>query len=234
MTALHQLRTVVAGAALLALTIQLDGCSRRRVVVRTPPAPPPATQPAPTTPAVTGYVEEGIASWYGVPFHGRRTANGETFDMEKRTAAHRTLPFDTIVRVTNLKNGRQTDVRINDRGPFVEGRILDLSLAAARALDMVVDGVVPVRIEVLDGPHELASFYAVQVGAFRSHENALQFQRRLESRYQPIFVQAFDSPAGTLYRVRIGRLPSPDAARELAARIGQQEGLPAFVVRIED
>ncbi len=234
MRALRRLRVVVTGAALLALTIQLAGCSRRRVVVRTPPAPPPPAQPAPAAPAVADYVEEGLASWYGVPFHGRRTASGETFDMEKRTAAHRTLPFDTIVRVTNLKNGRQADVRINDRGPFVEGRILDLSLAAARALDMVTDGVVPVRVKVLTGPHELTSFYAVQVGAFRSRENALQVSRQLETRYQPVFVQAFEAPEGMLYRVRVGRLPSADAARELAARIGQQEGLSAFVVRIED
>lgn len=229
----YRLRTLLLGAALLTMAAQLNGCSRRKVVVHTPPAPPPATAPAPL-PVPGIYVEEGIASWYGVPFHGRRTASGEIYDMEKRTAAHRTLPFDTIVRVTNLKNGRQADVRINDRGPFVEGRIIDLSLAAARALDMVADGIVPVRIEILEGPHELTSYFTVQVGAFRSRENALEFSRKLQARYQPVFVTAFDSPEGTLYRVRVGQLPSESAARELATRIGQAENLTPFVVRIED
>lgn len=229
----HRMCTLLLGAALLTMAAPLSGCSRRKVVVHTPPAPPPTAAPAPL-PAPGVYVEEGIASWYGVPFHGRRTASGEIYDMEKHTAAHRILPFDTIVRVTNLKNGRQADVRINDRGPFVEGRIIDLSLAAARALDMVTDGIVPVRIEILEGPHELTSYFTVQVGAFRSRENALELSRKLQARYQPVFINAFDSPEGTLYRVRIGQLPSESAARELAARIQKDENLAAFVVRIED
>ncbi|MBN2317882.1 MAG: septal ring lytic transglycosylase RlpA family protein [Acidobacteria bacterium] len=91
----------------------------------------------------------GKASWYGEKFHNKRTASGEKFNMRKLTAAHRTLPFNTIVRVENLKNGRKVDVRINDRGPFVEGRIIDLSRKAAEKLDMIRDGVVTVRLEVL-------------------------------------------------------------------------------------
>ncbi len=221
---------MLTGIALLALAVQLSGCGRRKVVVRTPPA----TTPAPPATAPDVYAEQGLASWYGVPFHGRRTASGEIYDMEKRTAAHKTLPFDTIVRVTNLRNGRQADVRINDRGPFVAGRVIDLSLAAARALDMVADGVVPVRIEVLNGPHELTSYFTVQVGAFRSRENALEFGRKLQARYQPVFVRPFPSPEGTLYRVRVGQLRSESAARELAARIQQAENLAPIVVRIED
>jgi len=93
-------------------------------------------------------IEEGLASWYGPGFYGKKTASGERFRIYKRTAAHRTLPFDTKVKVTNLRNGRSVMVRINDRGPFVEGRIIDLSRAAARALGMLRDGVVEVRIEV--------------------------------------------------------------------------------------
>ena len=96
----------------------------------------------------TGF-QTGKASWYGQKFHNKRTASGEKFDMRSLTAAHRTLPFDTIVRVENLKNGRKVDVRINDRGPFIEGRIIDLSRKAAEKLDMIRDGVVTVRIEVL-------------------------------------------------------------------------------------
>jgi rare lipoprotein A len=100
-------------------------------------------------PARIGETETGIASWYGVPYHGRRSANGEIYDMEKFTAAHRTLPFDTWVEVTNLVNKKQIEVRITDRGPFVKGRIIDLSLAAARQLDMVASGIVKVQIKVI-------------------------------------------------------------------------------------
>ena len=96
------------------------------------------------------YSEKGVASWYGKPFHGRTTANGERYDMSKMTAAHRTLPFDVMVRVTNLDNGRSVKVRINDRGPFVDGRIIDLSRAAAKKLDLYRPGTGPVRIEVVN------------------------------------------------------------------------------------
>jgi len=97
--------------------------------------------------------EEGIASWYGKKYHGRRTSSGERYDMHGMTAAHRTLPFGTVVRVTNLRNGRTVRVTINDRGPFVDGRIIDLSYRAATELDMVRDGVAPVIVELLgDSP----------------------------------------------------------------------------------
>lgn len=105
------------------------------------------------TPRLADYTERGLASWYGKKFHGRRTANGERFDMHRPSAAHKTLPFGVSVRVTNLDNGRKIVVRINDRGPFVEGRIIDLSKAAAKKLGMIEAGVVPVKIEVVDlGP----------------------------------------------------------------------------------
>jgi rare lipoprotein A len=100
-------------------------------------------------PARIGETQTGIASWYGVPYNGRRAANGEVYDMEKLTAAHRTLPFDTWVEVTNLTNNKRVDVRITDRGPFVNGRIIDLSLAAAREIDLVTAGIVRVRIKVI-------------------------------------------------------------------------------------
>jgi rare lipoprotein A len=105
--------------------------------------------PSSVKPAPVGETETGIASWYGVPYNGRRSANGEVYDMEKFTAAHRTLPFDTWVEVTNLENKKRIDVRITDRGPFVKGRIIDLSLAAAREIDMVAAGTVRVKIKVI-------------------------------------------------------------------------------------
>lgn len=108
--------------------------------------------PSPVKPARIGETETGIASWYGIPYDGRRSANGEIFDMRKLTAAHRTLPFDTWVEVTNLANRKRVEVRITDRGPFVNGRIIDLSLAAAREIDMVQKGVERVRIKVIRKP----------------------------------------------------------------------------------
>jgi rare lipoprotein A len=111
-----------------------------------------ANAPNSVKPARIGLTETGIASWYGIPYDGRRAASGETFDMKKLTAAHRTLPFDTWVEVTNLANNKRVDVRINDRGPFINGRIIDLSQAAAREIDMLTAGIVRVKIKVIRKP----------------------------------------------------------------------------------
>ncbi len=113
--------------------------------------------PVPAAPAPIGWTENGIASWYGVPYDGRRTASGEIFDMHAMTAAHRTLPFDTWVEVTNLKNGKQVDVRVTDRGPYIDGRIIDLSMGAAEHLGMVRDGIVKVRLQVIEPPPPVSS-----------------------------------------------------------------------------
>jgi rare lipoprotein A len=99
-----------------------------------------------------GWTESGVASWYGVPYDGRRTSSGEVFDMRAMTAAHRTLPFNTWLEVTNLKNGKQVEVRVTDRGPFVKGRIIDLSMGAAQRIDMLRDGIVQVRLKVIKAP----------------------------------------------------------------------------------
>jgi rare lipoprotein A len=181
-----------------------------------------------------GVFEEGLASWYGIPYHGRRAANGEVYDMHKMTAAHRTLPFDTIVRVHNLKNGRQTEVRINDRGPFIDGRVIDLSLAAAEAIDMVTAGVTPVRLELLSGPHPLSGKFTVQVAAFQVRENAVKFVRALEERYQPVYLHPEDTPKGMFYRVRVGRVESEKEARALAARLQREESVTPLVIRLDE
>src|SRR5499433_3181299 len=154
----------------------LSACGHKRVQVNVPNVPNapnvPNTPQAPQSPSASSRDLEGLASYYAEPYHGRKTASGEIFDSYKElTAAHRTLPFNTMVRVTNKTNGRQVDVRINDRGPFVDGRVIDLSLRAAREIDLVRPGVVPVKLKVLktaeipkDVPRPPA--YAVQVGAF--------------------------------------------------------------------
>ncbi len=137
---------------------------------------------------------------------GARTSNGEIYDMHEFTAAHRTLPFNAMVRVTNLTNGKQTEVRINDRGPFVANRVIDLSLSAAQAIEMVGPGTAHVRLEVISGPNPSVGYFGVQVGAFLVQENAARLKVQLESRYPPVSVVPFESPNGTFYRVRIGRL----------------------------
>ncbi len=185
--------------------------------------------------AVPGeYTEVGIASWYGAPFDGRRTSNGEVYDMNDLTAAHRTLPFNSIVRVTNLTNGKHVNVRINDRGPFVANRIIDLSHSAASAIGMLGPGTAEVRLDVIGGPDPSTGFFGVQVGAFQLKENADRLQKELSARYAPVDISEFDSPRGTYYRVRAGRLPSESAARALALQIQQEDGTTAFVVRLDN
>jgi rare lipoprotein A len=237
---------VITILAILLATI-LGGCAHRHVSSQ-PPArtPSSASQPgasrpsgAPSAterqPAVPGeYVEEGVASWYGVPFNGRRTSNGEIYDMHEFTAAHRTLPFNAVVRVTNLRNGKQTQVRINDRGPFVADRIIDLSLSAAQAIEMVGPGTAQVRLEIIAGPNPTTGVFAVQIGAFSKQENAQRLKAEMEARSFPVTIVTFDSANGLLYRVRVGRLATEQAANQLAAQLHSTDQFTTFVVRLDE
>jgi peptidoglycan lytic transglycosylase len=197
-----------------------------------PSGPPPGVERQPPVPGV--YVEEGVASWYGFPFQGRRTSNGEIYEMHEFTAAHRTLPFNTVVRVTNLRNAKQTEVRINDRGPFVANRVIDLSLSAAQAIDMVGTGTTPVRLEIISGPNPQLGFFGVQVGAFLVQENAERLKLQLATRYSPVSIATYDSPTGMFYRVRVGREAGENAAQQLADRLKTDEQLTTFVVRLDE
>jgi rare lipoprotein A len=198
-----------------------------------PPARPKRAKP-PQEPAPVGYTEEGNASWYGNPFHGRRSSNGEVYDMYKLTAAHRTLPFETMVRVTNLNNGKTTTVRITDRGPFVDNRIIDLSQAAAHEIESIGPGVVPVRIEVLGNVDVTAGFFTVQVGAFHDRGNAERLRDRLGVSYSPIFIQQYDSPDGAFYRVRVGKISGQQAAQDFGEKLRNAEGFSPMVIRLDE
>jgi rare lipoprotein A len=202
-----------------------------------------------------GYVERGIASWYGTKFHGRRTSSGEPYDMYAMTAAHKSLPLPTYAEVTNLKNGRKVIVKINDRGPFVGDRIIDLSYAAAARLGILADGTGHVEVRAIDprgpatvtaqervtlSPIATASAAAattnpnlfLQVGAFTSRSNAERLQAELErAALGQVHVSAFAGLDGPLYRVRIGPLASLEEADRMAAALATRNiGSPRVVI----
>ncbi len=195
-------RRVPLVTALAALTL-LPACSRAVM----------------TTPPVAGREEVGMASWYGAPHHGRRTASGEVYDMHQLTAAHKTLPFGTRLLVTNRDTSQSAEVRVNDRGPFVEGRILDLSYAAARRLGAVGPGIIPVSVRILSLPARSSSgdgAYTVQIGAFATRARA----EALRDTVSGATIAETTVSGETVYRVRIGayRERSQAAARDLTTR----------------
>ena len=237
-----RIRAAVSASLALALVVASTGCLHRhkrptKVSRRTPPPAPTRRVPRPAPPAgpiVQG--EEGIASWYGHPYHGRRAASGEIYNMYDFTAAHRTLPFGTRVRVHDLENGHDVVVRINDRGPFVEGRIIDLSYTAAQSIHM--PGTALVRLEILglepsSSPPIEPGVFAVQVGAFKERRNADRLKGLLAQHFGPVTIQGFDRGDGFLYRVRVGREKTEEAARDLAENIRRSNlASETFIVRV--
>jgi rare lipoprotein A len=224
-------RPIHAGFALLALALTfVTACSHHAAHVNTPLAP-----------VRVGTIETGVASWYGFPYHGRRAASGEVYDMEQLTAAHRTLPFQTWVEVTNLANGKQVDVRINDRGPFAKGRIVDLSQAAARDIDMLRAGTARVRLKVIAPVTQPVAptaappsnnCFVVQAGAFTDRDRAESLRATLEDPSTP--ARVLSSPTTPpLWRVIVGREMTRDQATELAIRIRQQTGAALVVAEPE-
>ena len=219
----------------MVLLVLLAGCGRhRQPQVKNVPAPPPPGSPAPTpsptpepsatkaaspTPSVKAdteprlpkdakvlYREVGWASWYGPHFQSRQAANGELFDTEQMTAAHRTLPLNSIARVTNVKTGDSVLLRITDRGPFVVDRVIDLSRAAARRLSVYQRGTALVRIEVLQSPSPIFSGgrWCVQIGPFTDAPDATQLKDELSRRNKNLRILMFASPTGPLWlRVRV-------------------------------
>jgi rare lipoprotein A len=234
---------------LIVCLIVLTGCGEKKNAnVRVPPPPPPIAESTDVTtdeqqtdeeiPAPANIkplmVEEGIASWYGPPYHNRKASNGETYNMHAMTAAHRTLPLNSVVRVTNLKTNSTALVRITDRGPFIAGRIIDLSLAAAKKLDVWKAGLAQVRVEVLDTPKDIANGgrWCVQIGALPDEETALELQDRLKRRYQSSKVLKFSGPMGDWW-VRV-RVPADDRGR--AQEVARDNSTPSgdiFLVRLD-
>jgi rare lipoprotein A len=188
------------------------------------------TLPADAKPIVT---ETGLASWYGPPYHNRRGSNGEVYNMNAMTAAHRTFPLGSIVRVTNVKTGQRALVRITDRGPFIPGRIVDLSLAAARKLDVWQPGVARVKVELMQSAAPAsAGKWAVQIGGFSAEKVARKFANHLTRRYRTASVLCFPSPAGDWW-IRVRVLDDDhDRAQKLVAETTTPEGA-IFLVRLD-
>jgi rare lipoprotein A len=190
------------------------------------PVIPPGTKPIST--------ETGLASWYGPPYHNRRGSNGEVYNMHAMTAAHRTYPLGSIVRVTNVKTGHSALVRITDRGPFIPGRVLDLSLAAAHKVDVWQPGVAEVEVELMQtsAPVDSGGKWAVQIGGFPDEHVASKLADRLTRRYRTANVLRFSSPAGDWW-IRVRVLDDDhDRAQKLAAETSTSEGA-VFLVRLD-
>ncbi len=227
-------------AALTALVaIAPSGCARRhrsKTIARAgqPPNATPKQRARPASPVPVGYTEQGIASWYGVPYHGRPAADGEIYDMEKLVAAHRLLPFNTWLKVTNLANGETVNVRVIDRGPFVRGRFLDLSKAAARTIGLLGPGIGEVRVEVIAAPKDIPvnDFFAVQTGAFANRESAESLRLKYAERFGNAQL-ALKQGASPLWRVLVGKEPSIEAAQQLAIVLAA-ENRNVFVVRLDE
>jgi rare lipoprotein A len=255
------LRALTQGTLIGAIAFS-TGCRHKpaTVAVAPPPALPPSAPPmgapppprsAPSVPASPAtvadtpadadfvgshpviYTEEGLASWYGPPYDKRRGANGEIFDKDALTAAHRTLPMNSLVKVTNLSTGQSAVLRITDRGPFVPDRMLDLSLASAKAIGVWRPGVARVRVDVFAAPAPLdtGGRWCVQIGAFKNEKEALKLRDQLTRRYHTANVIEFTGPTGHWVRIR----PQGDdkgRAAEIAHQLEPSEG-EAYLVRLD-
>ena len=209
---------VIPVSAALLLGSLLMSCSHVGIrSSRIPEAWPPASRTPANTPT-TPYVQYGTASWYGEAFHGRRTANGEVFDMFKLSAAHQAAPLGMQALVTNLDTGRSVRVRINDRGPFVGDRILDLSYAAAYQLGMLEAGLAAVKIQFLPETIPLPTFI-VQAGAYHDEVNARRVQKTLSAFYPDVWIAPANEGLHLFYRVQLGTFRSRERAAAAADRI---------------
>jgi peptidoglycan lytic transglycosylase len=210
-----------AFALLLIFLAFLAGCSS--------PAPKPVYFPG----YPIGYVERGMASWYGPGFHGNKTANGERYDMYQLTAAHRTLPLGSIALIRSTSTGKEVTVRINDRGPFAKGRVLDLSYAGAHRLGMLGHGTDQIELRVIgfQGRTSDMGFLRVQIGSFAEQRNAALLLQRAQRVFKDGRIQIVDLPDGRRYRVQVGEFKSENQAETAAAKLEADLAVQSFVFR---
>jgi rare lipoprotein A len=256
-------RRLFFSAVLLAMALAAIGCGGKKQTARRVPPAPELTEPAspesapsaedreeapsdrsqPPSESVPGihvdpnaralWSEVGYASWYGPNYNKHKASNGEIYDQDEMTAAHNTLPLNSIVRVVNLQNHRSTVVRITDRGPFVHDRIIDLSVAAAKALGVYLPGTAKVRVDVLETPRPIdtGGRWCVQIGAFQSQADAIKLKNRLQHRYSGSQVLEFKGPTGYWVRIRVAQ-DNKEKTREVYQATKVNEG-GVFMVRLD-
>lgn len=227
-----RLRTTFFWALSLSLPLFVGGCS---YIGGSSSSPAGSRRTTPDLSAVApGTIQMGLASWYGPGFHGKRTANGEIYNQHDLTAAHPSLPLGTRVMVTNINTNQAIEVRVNDRGPYVGGRAIDLSYAAARSIGVYEPGVAPVRIEVLSpATAVLAVAYAVQLGSYADASQASALKARVAARYPDVYISPMNTGLKRYYLVRLGPF-SQRADALLRAEDAARAGMRVIVVEEDD
>jgi rare lipoprotein A len=201
---------------LIVVFFLMTACAPQRRVVYERRMPPPERREL-----RKGEPQYGVASWYGADFHGRATSSGEVYDMYQLTCAHQTLPLGTMVMVTNLENGKSLELKVNDRGPFVKERIIDVSYAAARMLGMWEKGTASVKVEVIGFAPELVQRFTLQVGSFVDEINAQRLAEQLRKNVDNVFVTTVETQTQKYHRVRVGQFDTREAALAMAERLSQ-------------
>jgi len=192
----------------------LAACARHVVYERRTPPPEKGE-------VKKGGVQYGVASWYGADFHGKHTSSGEIYDMYQLTCAHQTLPLGTMVMVTNLENGKSLELKVNDRGPFVKDRIIDVSYAAAQMLGMWEKGTASVKVEVIGSAPELVQRFTLQVGSFVDENNAQRLAEQLRKDFDNVAITTLETQTQKYHRVRVGQFDTRDSALVMARKLAQ-------------
>lgn len=197
------------------------------------PGPSPAAavvQPKSPDSNCIAYREQGVASWYGMDLHGKKTASGEIFDMNGISVAHRTLPLGTVVRITNLDSFKSIKARVNDRGPLYRNRVIELSYGAAKELGFAETGTAPVKIEVIELLSGADAVFTVHAGSFLEEEGALSLKDRLGKKFETVSIDMIETNMARFYRVRVGNYSSEEKAERVAAKL-TLEGVEPVVLR---
>jgi rare lipoprotein A len=216
----HQKLKILLPTLLIIVFFLITACaSQRRVVYERRPSPPPEKREI--RKLESREPQYGIASWYGADFHGKHTSSGEVYDMYQLTCAHQTLPLGTMVMVTNLENGRSLELKVNDRGPFVKERIIDVSYAAAQMLGMWEKGTASVKVEVIGSAPELVQRFTLQVGSFVDENNAQKLAEQLRKNFDNVFVTALETQTQKYHRVRVGQFDTRESALVIAKKLAQ-------------
>ncbi|MGQ9645969.1 MAG: septal ring lytic transglycosylase RlpA family protein [Thermodesulfobacteriota bacterium] len=197
----------------------LPACASRRPVVMERPLPP--LEPRIAKKEIPGGAQYGIASWYGKDFHGKPTSSGEIYDMYQLTCAHNTLPLGTMVMVTHLENGKSVELKVNDRGPFVKDRIIDISYAAAQIIGMYEKGTAYVKVEPIGPVIESPQRFTLQVGSFVEESNAQALAEQLRKNYDAVHVTTMETLSQKYYRVRVGQFETKEEALSIAEKLSQ-------------